>query len=158
MREDDSQGAGQAALLKLEEFLPYRFSVITNRVSRHLAKAYESRFGISIPEWRVIANLARFAPMTAGEVAERSSMDKVKVSRAISKLVEAGLIIKNLDSADRRRGQLQLSAEGERVFQQIVPLALGWEEQLLDGLSPEERQCLTTILNKIQTVLDDVDA
>jgi len=158
MREEDSQGAGQDPSLKLEEFLPYRFSVITNRVSRHLAKAYESRFGISIPEWRVIANLARFAPMTAGEVAERSSMDKVKVSRAISKLVEAGLIIKNLDSADRRRGQLQLSAEGERVFHQIVPLALGWEEQLLNGLSPDERRALTSILNKIQTVLDDVDA
>ncbi len=158
MREDDNQGAGQAASLKLEEFLPYRFSVITNRISRHLAKAYESRFGISIPEWRVIANLARFAPMTAGEVAERSSMDKVKVSRAISKLVEAGLVIKNPDSADRRRGQLQLSAEGERIFQQIVPLALGWEAQLLDGLSPEERRSLKSVLNKIQSVLDDVDA
>ena len=158
MRDEETGVSGEAGELRLEEFLPYRFSVITNRVSRHLAKAYENRFGISIPEWRVIANLARFAPMTAGEAAERSSMDKVKVSRAISKLVEAGLVIKSLDDDDRRRGQLVLSPEGERVFHEIVPLALGWEQQLLQGLTEAERQSLHSILDKIQNVLDDVKA
>lgn len=154
----DGPASDEIMELKLEQFLPYRFSVITNRMSRHLAKAYESRFGISIPEWRVVANLARFAPLTAGQVAERSSMDKVKVSRAVSKLIKAGLVIKHLDDDDRRRGQLILSPEGKRVFQEIVPLALGWEEELQQTLTDKERESLRSILDKIQKVLDDVGA
>ena len=106
----------------------------------------------------VIANLARFAPMTAGEVAERSSMDKVKVSRAISRLVTAGLVIKEPDNEDRRRGMLVLSVEGERVFAEIVPLALGWEARLLDSLSATERETLAVVMSKLQGVLDDVGA
>ena len=158
MPDETGEVRSRVDALKLEEFLPYRFSVLTNRISRHLARAYEERFGITIPEWRVIANLARFSPMTAGEVAERSSMDKVKVSRAIARLVAAGLVVKEPDNEDRRRGMLVLSPEGERVFTEIVPMALGWEKRLLDGLSAEERETLTGVLNKLQIVLDEVGA
>ena len=152
------RGSAQSEALCLEEFLPYRFSVLTNRISRHLAKAYEKQFGITIPEWRVIANLARFAPMTASDVADKSSMDKVKVSRAISKLLNAGLIERDTDEHDKRRGQLQLSKAGEDIFEEIAPLALGWEADLLAPLSPDERRSLDVILNKIQGVLDDTGA
>ncbi len=152
------RGSPQSEALCLEEFLPYRFSVLTNRISRHLAKAYEKQFGITIPEWRVIANLARFAPMTASDVADKSSMDKVKVSRAISRLLKSGLIERDTDEQDKRRGQLRLSKVGEDVFEEIAPLALGWEADLLAPLSADERRTLNGIMNKLQRVLDDAGA
>ncbi|MDH3476666.1 MAG: MarR family transcriptional regulator, partial [Rhodospirillales bacterium] len=37
----------------LETFLPYRLSVVTNRVSRAFARRYSAEFGLSVPEWRV---------------------------------------------------------------------------------------------------------
>ena len=152
------RASAQSDALCLEEFLPYRFSVLTNRISRHLAKAYEKQFGITIPEWRVIANLARFAPMTASDVVDKSSMDKVKVSRAISKLLKSGLIERDTDEQDKRRGQLRLSKAGKDVFEEIAPVALGWEADLLAPLPPEERRTLDEILNKIERVLDEAGA
>ncbi len=159
MTTGSREGGGPSAdALRLEEFLPYRFSVLTNRISRHLAKAYEDQFGITIPEWRVIANLWRFAPMTASDVAERSSMDKVKVSRAISKLLKSGLIQREVDALDKRRGPLSLSAKGREVFEKVAPVALEWEAEVTASLTAEECKALTTILNKIQRTLDEVGA
>ena len=78
--------------LTLERFLPYRLSVVTNRVSGALSRHYATRFGISIPEWRVIANLGRYPGLSANQVAERSAMDKVTVSRAVAGLERKGLL------------------------------------------------------------------
>ena len=78
--------------LILEEFLPYRLSILSNTVSSSIASTYEKRFGLSIPEWRVIAVLGRFPGISAVEVAQRTMMDKVAVSRAVSKLIKRGRI------------------------------------------------------------------
>jgi len=67
-------------LLVLEDFLPYRLAVLAHTMSRELSGVYGARFGLSIPEWRILANLGRFGPLYAGELAERSSMDKPKVT------------------------------------------------------------------------------
>ena len=69
--------------MKLHEFTPYRLSVLTNRISNLIARAYTDRFGISIPQWRVIAVLGEESGITATEVVQRTAMDKVAVSRAV---------------------------------------------------------------------------
>ena len=117
--------------LILENFLPYRLSILSNTVSSTIASAYNKRFGLSIPEWRVIAVLGRFPGLSAVEVAERTLMDKVAVSRAVTKLVKTGRIDRQFADADRRRSILHLSEEGQKVHDEIAPLALKFEDDLL---------------------------
>ncbi len=120
--------------LILEDFLPYRLSVLSHTVSTTLGRMYEKRFGLSIPEWRVIAILGRFPGLSAAEVAERTLMDKVAVSRAVTKLIRSGRIDRRFADADRRRSILNLSAEGRRVHDDVAALALAFERDLLQGI------------------------
>lgn len=135
--------------LILEDFLPYRLSILSNTVSNTIATAYNKQFGLSIPEWRVIAVLGRFPGLSAVEVAERTLMDKVAVSRAVTKLINSGRVDRQFADADRRRSILRLSAEGRQVHDEIAPLALKFEEDLLHGLSEDEIQTLSVIMERL---------
>jgi len=136
-------------VLDLESFLPYRLSVLTNTISGVLAEAYGKRYGLSISEWRVMAILGRFPGSSAGEVAERTAMDKVAVSRAVSRLLEAGRIRRRFADADRRRSILELSDEGWRVYGNITPTILSYESELLSGLSRDEKRQLDRLLSRL---------
>lgn len=142
--------------LILERFLPYRLSVVTNRISGALSRHYASRFGIGIPEWRVIANLGRHPGLTANEVAERSAMDKVTVSRAVAALEHKGLLDRVRDSADKRKSRLALSNKGQEVYAEIAPLALGFERDLLTALTSDEYAQLDRIIDKLMAKMDVV--
>ena len=135
--------------LILEEFLPYRLSVLSHTVSTNIARVYDKRFDLSIPEWRVIAILGRFPGLSAVEVAERTMMDKVAVSRALTKLIKNGRIDREFADADRRRSILNLSEEGKRVHDEIAPLALQFERELLHGLSDEEIQAFNVLMERL---------
>lgn len=135
--------------LKLEEFLPYRLAVLSNTVSTTVARAYDKRFNVSIPEWRVIAILGRFPGLSAVEVAERTMMDKVAVSRAVTKLIKKGRIDREFADADKRRSILNLSEEGRKLHDEIATLALGFESDLLQGLSAEELEQLNSIMERL---------
>ncbi len=136
--------------LELERFLPYRLSVVANLVSKAFARRYGDAFGLSIPEWRVMAVLGRYAPASSQEVCERTAMDKVKVSRAVARLVSAGLVARRDNPQDQRLNSLTLSRRGRSVYQDIVPLARAMERDLLDGLSAEESAQLHALLGKLQ--------
>lgn len=135
--------------LRLEDFLPYRLAVASARVSHALSRRYGERFGIGIPEWRVLANLGHRPDLTANEVVERSAMDKVTVSRAVGALLRKGLIARRRDGEDRRKIRLRLSGRGNAVYAEIVPLALGFERELLTGLTAAERASLGRLLNRL---------
>jgi len=138
-----------APALDLEHFLPYRLSVATNRISQGLAGLYAERFGISITQWRVIAVLGREAGLSANDVAERTAMDKVAVSRAVARLLDEGLLQRTLHTNDRRRSILQLSRKGRGIYAEIVPLALDYERCLLNALDADERTALDRALRKL---------
>lgn len=142
--------------LVLEDYLPYRLSVVTNRVSKAFSRFYESEFGLSVPEWRVMAVLARFAPVSSNEVCERTAMDKAKVSRSISKLIAADLVVRKTNPIDHRLIMLTLSRRGRKVHQKIVPLAKEWEEQLLEALEADEREQLSRLLRKLDDRVDEL--
>ncbi|MGB5543954.1 MAG: MarR family winged helix-turn-helix transcriptional regulator [Gammaproteobacteria bacterium] len=135
--------------LDLERFLPYRLSVLSNTVSAAIAQTYSSRYGLSIPEWRVMAVLGRFPEISAAEVAERTAMDKVAVSRAVSRLLASSRIRRSFANADRRRSILDLSPAGKRLYQRIAPMLLEYEDALLSALNPAERQQLDAILQRL---------
>ena len=135
--------------LILEEFLPYRLAVLSHTVSTTIAKVYEKRFGLSIPEWRVIAILGRFPGLSAVEVADRTMMDKVAVSRAVTKLIKNGRIDRQFADADRRRSILNLSEEGHQVHNEVAPLALAFEADLLHGISEENYEQFNIVLERL---------
>ena len=136
--------------LQLASFLPYRLSTLSNRISRAIADLYEERFQLTLPEWRVMAVLGEEPDLSATEVAERTAMDKVAVSRAVNRLIEAGRLERHFAADDKRRSVLALSAHGRRVYRQIVPLAINYEEALLERLTAEEIDTLDSLLKKLE--------
>jgi DNA-binding MarR family transcriptional regulator len=140
---------GSSDKLHLEHFVPYRLSVLTNIVSMSIADTYEREFGLTIPQWRVIAVLARYPDLSAIEVAERTAMDKVAVSRAVQGLLSARRLTRSYDAGDRRRSRLRLSSAGKSVYTRVAPLALSYEKKLLDALSPADRKALERLIGRL---------
>lgn len=138
-----------AELLVLEDFLPYRLSILSNRVSRAIAARYAKTFDLTIPEWRVIAVLGRRPGLTAKEVAEATEMDKVAVSRAVARLIAARRVRASADKEDARRQRLSLTAQGEDVHARIAPIAMASEQKLLTALDARERAQLDELLDRL---------
>ena len=137
------------AALDLERFVPYRLSLLSNRVSGAIAALYEERFGIGITQWRVVAVLGRFPGLSANGVAERTAMDKVAVSRAVATLIGRGIVERQVHGEDRRRSVLRLTRAGKRLHAQVAPLALDAERRLLAPLDARERAQLHALLDKL---------
>lgn len=133
--------------LELDRFLPYRLSVLSNLISSTIAGTYSKRFDLSIPEWRVMAVLAQKPGLSAAEVAERTAMDKVAVSRAVSRLLASDRLERCTAPGDRRKSVLSLSAEGRRIYAEVVPIALALERSLLKSLDGADRQVLDRALD-----------
>ena len=142
-----------APVIRLEAFLPYRLSVLANRASRALARRYRERFDLTIPEWRVMAVLGWKEELSAGEIAERTAMDKVKVSRAIAALERRGLLARRRDPRDRRVSRHRLTPAGRAVCGQVARLAGRFEDRLLEVLSEEERELLFALLDRLEARL-----
>lgn len=138
-------------ILDLDRFLPYRLSVLSNTVSQAIAELYGDRFDLTVTQWRVIAVLGRHPDLSAVEVAERTRMDKVAISRAVAELIAAGRLNRSTDRSDRRRSVLNLSAAGRAVYDEIAPLALACEARLQSVLTAAERETLEHILDKLTT-------
>ncbi|MEO6923177.1 MAG: MarR family winged helix-turn-helix transcriptional regulator [Bryocella sp.] len=149
VRRKPAPASAEHAPLELEHFLPYRLSILSNTISQTIADEYQSRYAISMTEWRVMAVLARFEGLSAREVAERTAMDKVAVSRALSRLVAAGRVDRATHDDDKRRSVLQLSAAGWIMHDEVAPMARARERELLAKLDPDERVWLTRILDKL---------
>jgi DNA-binding MarR family transcriptional regulator len=136
-------------VLELENFLPYRLSVLAQVVSESLHDLYAGPFDLSVTEWRVMAALGRFAPLAASEVGQRIVMDKVAVSRAVARLLKRRLIERTPDRADRRRAPLKLSGRGRTVYARIVPVALEYEARLGEALTAEERRQFNALSDRL---------
>jgi DNA-binding MarR family transcriptional regulator len=153
----DDISQSEPALI-LEDFAPYRLAVAAHAVSRALSEVYTKEFGLSIPEWRVLANLGRCGPLNAGELADRSSMDKPKVSRALQRLEARGLVQRTVVSPDRRQVRLALTRRGRLQFRQIAALALEWEAKLLGNLSSGERATFNRVLTRLMQQVEALSA
>ena len=135
--------------LILERYLPYRLARLSSTVSTTVARAYDRAWGLSIPEWRVIAILGRHPGLSAVEVAEQTFLDKVAVSRAVTKLIKAGRIDRQFADADRRRSILNLSEKGREVHDGVASLALEFERELLEGIDAEEVERFDAVMDKL---------
>lgn len=144
------QGA-QQPLLTLERYLPYRLSILSNKVSTLVAEAYQDKFALSITEWRIMAVLGEYAGISADEVSLKTQIEKSLISRAISKLLKRKLIERKLSKEDKRRSQISLSETGYAVYSEIVPLSLQYEEKLLGALGSDEQAQLSELIDRLYT-------
>ncbi|MFB9067909.1 MarR family winged helix-turn-helix transcriptional regulator [Pseudofulvimonas gallinarii] len=140
----------EPALLDLDRFLPYRLSRLSNRISQQIASTYVDRFDLSVTEWRVMAVLGRYPGLSANEVAERTAMDKVAVSRAVARLVQQGRLRRDVAEDDRRRSVLQLTAAGRKIYAQVAPEVLATGSRLLGALDRDELALLMALLEKLE--------
>jgi DNA-binding MarR family transcriptional regulator len=136
--------------LRLDAYLPYRLSVASNAVSGLIARSYQDRFGLSVPQWRLICVLAEDGGLTQGQIVARTVMDKVTVSRAAQELLKRHLVGRSDHQADGRSYVLALTLEGARLHAEIAPLALGYEAALISGLAPDEVALLKRLLTRLQ--------
>jgi DNA-binding MarR family transcriptional regulator len=128
--------------LRLQEFLPFRLNRLAAEVSQRLAGLYAERFGIDIPEWRVLATLGSGAPATAQAIVASTRTHKSTISRAVAALVRRGWVTRLPRAGDRREAPLTLTARGREVYAELVPLVLAREAELLAGLRPADRAAL----------------
>jgi DNA-binding MarR family transcriptional regulator len=152
MSPEGTGGPAQNAELKLDAYLPYRLSVASNAVSGLIARAYQDRFGLTVPQWRLICVLAEDCGLTQGQIVARTVMDKVTVSRAAQGLTRRHLIVRSDHHADGRSHVLALTPEGAGLHAEIAPLALAYEAALISGLVPEEVALLKRLLGRLQAV------
>ena len=142
---------------ELENFLPYRLSVTSNRVSRLFARQYATGFGLTIPEWRVLAVVGRVGTCSPTAVGEWSAMDKVKVSRAAAALVAKGLLRQAQDPNDGRGRLLRITRKGATVHAGVVPMAHGLEDTLAEGLTKTEWAALNKALDKLSAHVQSIE-
>ena len=136
---------------ELQNFLPYRLSLLTNTVSQGMAGSDTEKHDISITAWRILAVLGRYPGLTASQVVEKTAMDKVAISRGVKSLMSRNLLKRQTDPNDRRRRRLYLTNRiGQNVMEQVFPLASQYEPRLLAALDPVETEALLLFLDKLQ--------
>lgn len=144
------------APLKLENFLPYRLSLLATEISQALAQAYGERFGISIPEWRVLATLGQFGTITARDICAHSHMHKTTVSRAVATLEKRKLVARKANRNDLREAFLDLTEEGRTIYLDIVPMATAFSDALCQGLGSDEKRHLDGLIDKLMSQLGQI--
>ena len=140
--------------LHLPSFVPFRLNRLAVAVSNYLSVIYRERFGLDIPEWRVLVTVGPERGCTAQYIAGSTRMHKTRVSRAIAHLEELGLMERNSSARDRREMQLRLSKAGRRMYQELVPPALERERMLLACLNKDELRGFLLALERLEQFLD----
>jgi DNA-binding MarR family transcriptional regulator len=137
------------ALLRLDDFIPFRLSITSNLVSETIAGTYQALFGLTIPEWRLIAVIAEEEGATQQRIGQRTRMDKVTVSRAAIALAARELIERRPNAQDRRSQRLHLSKSGRDLYALVAPKALELEQRILARFTAEEIATFTAMLARM---------
>ena len=143
--------------LKLDQFLPYRLSIASNRVSSAIAGAYQALFALKIPEWRLIAVIAETQGLTQQALGVATRMDKVTVSRAAIALVDRGLVQRRPNPDDQRSHLLSLTAAGQTLYESVAPKALELEAQVFADFSAEEISIFRAMLERLEASAAPLD-
>lgn len=138
-----------AAPLKLETFLPYRLNVVASLVSQALSRVYSERYGIGVPEWRVLVTLGQYGTMTGKDVGAHSHMHKTKVSRAVALLEKRRFVARRANRADMREAFLSLTSSGRAIYEELAPIALDFTKHLTEAIDPADRVAFSRALESL---------
>jgi len=149
---DDPAGEawpGHDAPLKLEKFLPYQLNVVASLTSQALSRVYSRRYGIGVPEWRVLVTLGQYGVMTGKAIGAHTHMHKTKVSRAVALLEKRKLLLRRANRADMRESFLSLTTSGRSMYEELAPHALEFTRRLTEILPPSDRDAFDRALKRI---------
>jgi DNA-binding MarR family transcriptional regulator len=146
---DTPDGRGDDAPLKLEEFLPYRLNVVASLVSQALSRIYADRYGIGVPEWRVLVTLGQYGMMTGKAIGAHSHMHKTKVSRAVALLERRKLIARRANREDLRESFLTLTPAGRAMYQDLAPIALDFAQRLSEAIEIMDRPAFDRAVDRL---------
>ena len=151
MAKEDARSAAapRAAPLKLDTFLPYRLNVVASLVSQALSRVYANRYGLGVPEWRILVTLGEFESMTAKAIGAHSYMHKTKVSRAVTALERRKLVVRRANHADRREAFLSLTAAGRAIYHDLAPGALDFARRLFETIDPADRAAFERAVDRL---------
>jgi DNA-binding MarR family transcriptional regulator len=141
--------ASDDAPLKLEDFLPYRLNVVASLTSQALSRIYADRYGIGVPEWRVLVTLGQYGAMAGKQIGAHSHMHKTKVSRAVALLEARNLLVRRLNRADLREAFLSLTPAGRAIYEDLAPIALAFAKRLSEVVDPADRAAFERALKRL---------
>lgn len=139
--------------LILDNFFPYQLTQLQALVSDDIAQIYTGKFNLSRQEWRVLAVLANDAPLNAKEIGDRANLDKMPASRAIKKMFERALIVKDKNTQDKRSQLLCLSEKGSKIYLELEPMVLKREQEILSTLTQQELNIIEQVFDKLKSKL-----
>ena len=142
-------GRGDNAPLKLEQFLPYRLNVVASLVSQALSRIYADRYGIGVPEWRVLVTLGQYGMMTGKAIGQHSHMHKTKVSRAVALLESRKLVMRRSNRADLREAFLALTPAGRAMYDDLAPIALDFADRLSETVDSADRAAFERAVDRL---------
>jgi DNA-binding MarR family transcriptional regulator len=157
-RANDGGGSGETPIepaasedapLKLEHFLPYQLNVVASLVSLALSRVYARRYGIGVPEWRVLVTLGQHGVMTGKAIGAHSHMHKTKVSRAVALMEKRKLLVRRANRDDMRESFLSLTAAGRTMYEEVAPHALDFAQRLTEILTPSDREAFHRALKQL---------
>jgi DNA-binding MarR family transcriptional regulator len=141
--------SGEAALLRLEDFLPHKLNVLSSLVSQALTRVYGQRYGIGIPEWRVLVTLGQYGVMTGKAVGAQTHMHKTKVSRAVAQLEQRKFVTRRANRADLREAFLSLTPAGRAIYEEAAPIALDFTNRLSEVVAPSDRAAFDRAMRQL---------
>ena len=139
-----------------EEFLLFRLSSVSRRVANACADVYFSEFGITVPEWRLMAQIGRFGSISAKDIAEKISMDPVAISRSAAKCLAEKLISESPHPKDRRSKVLSFTPKGKALYKAIIPRACELANIIEAGLTKSEAKTLKAWLDKVDAAVVNI--
>jgi DNA-binding MarR family transcriptional regulator len=154
----DSRGESapkRSSRLDLFRFVPFRLNRLAAEVSMALSGEYQERYGLDIPEWRVLATLGfRNDACSAQYISDCTRTHKSTISRAVTALMQQQIVERVENEDDRREFRLRLTRKGKTLYEELIPRLLRKEQEILACLSVQERKELATLLGKIEKSLD----
>jgi DNA-binding MarR family transcriptional regulator len=152
-REENASKKGSK--LDLFRFVPFRLNRLAAEVSAALSSEYQERYGLDIPEWRVLATLGfRNEACSAQYIAHCTRTHKSTISRAVTALMRRQLVERVENEDDRREYRLRMTRKGKVLYQELIPRLLRREREILSCLSAQERKDFALALGKIEKSLD----
>jgi DNA-binding MarR family transcriptional regulator len=145
----------KASRLDLFDFVPFRLNRLAAEVSNALSGEYQTRYGLDIPEWRVLATLGfRNDACSAQYISDCTRTHKSTISRAVTTLMERQIVERVENTEDRREFRLRLTRKGRALYEELIPRLLRKEQEILSCLSARERKQFAALLGKIEHSLE----
>lgn len=139
--------------IDLEQFLPYQLNQMANLISDDFARVYQQKYNLTIPQWRVLANLAQYGKSNAKDLCTQANMDKSTVSRVIKSLLQRGYVEAQLNQQDKRVTQVMLNEHGNAIYKLIARDVQNWEGQLAEKFSKQQQVQLLNLLKELKGAL-----